>query len=122
MWQGEFTDEYAAQPAPDPATFGMPTEDDGTRADPLLSHASDPVPHHHLDTAAVTAAPTRVVVGVGEETGETFTGRTARGTAEALGVELVVFPGGHGGFQGDEYGMPGKPDGFAATLREVLDR
>ena len=28
-WRGEFTDEYFAQPAPDPAMFGMPTEDDG---------------------------------------------------------------------------------------------
>ena len=36
-WQGEFTDEYFAQPAPDPAAFGMPAEDDGTRDDPLLS-------------------------------------------------------------------------------------
>jgi hypothetical protein len=26
-WPGEFTDEYFAQPAPDPAAFGMPTED-----------------------------------------------------------------------------------------------
>jgi hypothetical protein len=36
-WQGEFTDEYFAQPAPDPVAFGMPTEDDGSRDDPLLS-------------------------------------------------------------------------------------
>jgi hypothetical protein len=26
MWQGEFTADYFAQPAPDPAQFGMPTE------------------------------------------------------------------------------------------------
>ena len=25
-WQGEYTDEYFAQPAPDPAAFGMPTD------------------------------------------------------------------------------------------------
>ena len=36
-WPGEFTDEYFAQPAPDPAQFGMPTTDDGARDDPLLS-------------------------------------------------------------------------------------
>lgn len=29
-WQGEFIDDYFAQPAPDPVVFGMPTEDDGT--------------------------------------------------------------------------------------------
>src|SRR6266566_9595677 len=39
-WQGEFTDEYFAQPAPDPAQFGMPAEDDGSRDDPLLSDRS----------------------------------------------------------------------------------
>src|SRR5689334_9365535 len=32
-WRGEFTDEYLAQPAPYPASFGMPAEDDGSRDD-----------------------------------------------------------------------------------------
>src|SRR6187455_3648415 len=34
--QGEMTPEFAASPAPDPAMFGLPTEDDGNRTDPLL--------------------------------------------------------------------------------------
>ena len=34
--QGEFPDDFAQQPAPDPAMFGMPTEDDGSRTDPLM--------------------------------------------------------------------------------------
>ena len=37
MWPGEFTDAYFAQPAADPAMFGMSTEDDGKRDDTLLS-------------------------------------------------------------------------------------
>jgi hypothetical protein len=41
--------------------------------------------------------------------------------AEAVGVPVVVFPGGHGGFLGGEYGQQGDPDGFAAALRSVLD-
>ncbi len=122
MWQGEFTDEYAAQPAPDPATFGMPTEDDGSRGDPLLSGASDPVTAYRPDPATIAAAPTRVVVGVGVESAETFTGRTSRHAAEHLGVELVEFPSGHGGFMGDEYGQRGEPEAFAETLTRVLDR
>ena len=39
-WPGEFTDEYFAQPAADPAALGMPAEDDGSREDPLLSDRS----------------------------------------------------------------------------------
>jgi pimeloyl-ACP methyl ester carboxylesterase len=120
MWQGELTDEYAAQPPPDPAAFGMPTEDDGNRDDPLLSGVSDPVTAYRPDPAAIAAAPTRVVLGVGVETGDTLTGRTSRHAAEHLGVELVEFPSGHGGFLGDEYGQRGEPEAFAETLTRVL--
>ncbi|MDN5930852.1 MAG: alpha/beta hydrolase, partial [Pseudonocardia sp.] len=80
-WQGEFTDDYFAQPTPDPAAFGMPTEDDGTRDDPLLSDRSAAVTAYRPDVAALAAAPTRVVVAVGEESAGTFTARTAEATA-----------------------------------------
>lgn len=119
-WQGEFTDAYFAQPAPDPAAFGMPAEDDGKRDDPLLSDRSWAVSGYRPDVEALTAAPTRVVIAVGEETGDTFTGRTAAATAALLGQEAAVFPSHHGGFLGPEFGYPGKPEEFAARLREVL--
>src|SRR5919107_3502854 len=45
-WQGEFTDEYFAQPPADPAGFGMPREDDGSRDDPVLSDRSWAVTSH----------------------------------------------------------------------------
>ena len=48
-WQGEFTDDYFAQPAPDPAAFGMPTDDDGSRDDPLLSDRSWEVSSYRPD-------------------------------------------------------------------------
>src|ERR671915_751363 len=48
-WRGEFTDEYFAQPPPDPAQFGMPTEDDGSRDDPLLSDRSLAVTSYRPD-------------------------------------------------------------------------
>ena len=120
MWQGEFTDDYFAQPAPDPAMFGMPTEDDGKRDDPLLSERSLPVTDYRPDAEALAAASTRVVIAVGEETGDTFTGRTAVATAELLGQQVTVFPSNHGGFLGPEFGQPGKPEEFAVRLREVL--
>lgn len=123
MWQGELTDAWFAQPAPDPAMFGLPTEDDGSREDPLLSERSGTVTRYAYDLEALRAASTRVVIGVGEETGAAITARTARGVAERLGEEPVVFPSHHGGFVGGAPGDPyaGKPAEFAVTLRNVLD-
>jgi len=120
-WRGEFTDEYFAQPAADPAQFGMPTEDDGSRDDPLLSDRSWAVSSYRPDVDALAAAPTRVVVAVGEESLGTFTGRTAVATAELLGQRATVFPSHHGGFLGDDFGYAGQPEAFARKLREVLD-
>src|SRR3954465_1170985 len=61
-WRGEFTDEYFAQPAADPGAFGLPTEDDGSRDDPLLSDRSWAVSSYRPDVDALTAAPTHVVI------------------------------------------------------------
>ncbi|MEV4255906.1 alpha/beta hydrolase [Spirillospora sp. NPDC049652] len=119
-WQGEFTDAYFAQPTADPAAFGMPSEDDGTRGDPLLSDASRPITGYQPDVPALINAPTRIVIAVGEETGDALTGRTARATAALLGRQAVVFPSHHGGFAGPETGYPGQPEAFAKKLRETL--
>ncbi len=120
-WQGEFTDAYFAQPEADPAAFGMPTEDDGSREDPLLTDRSWAISGYRPDADALTAAPTRVVIAVGEESDGVLTGRTSLATAELLGQQVTVFPSHHGGFLDGEFGYPGKPDEFAARLREVLD-
>jgi pimeloyl-ACP methyl ester carboxylesterase len=119
-WHGEFTDEYFAQPAPDPAAFGMPAEDDGSREDPLLSDRSWAVSSYEPDVDALAAAPTRIVIAVGEESEGVFTGRTAVATAELLGQQATVFPSHHGGFLGGEFGYAGQPEAFAHRLREVL--
>ncbi|WP_214403704.1 alpha/beta fold hydrolase [Pseudonocardia lacus] len=120
-WQGEFTEEFFARPAADPAAFGLPTEDDGSRDDPLLSDRAQAVTEYRPDVEALAAAPTRVVVAYGEETGDTFTARTAHGTAALLGQEATAFPSHHGGFLDGEFGWPGKPEEFGRRLREVLD-
>ncbi|WP_309128312.1 alpha/beta hydrolase [Microbacterium sp.] len=119
-WEGEVTDEFLAQPAPDPAAFGMPTEDDGDRSDPLLSDASWAVPLYRPDLEALKAASTRIVIAVGEESLKVYTGRAAIALAEQLGQEPTVFPSHHGGFMGGEFGYAGQPEAFAARLREVL--
>jgi pimeloyl-ACP methyl ester carboxylesterase len=120
-WPGEFTDDYFAHPAPDPAAFGMPTEDDGSRDSPLLSDRSWAITSYRPDVDALAAAPTRIVIAVGEESGTSFTGRTAAATAELLGQQATVFPSHHGGFLGDESGYPGQPKAFARKLRDVLE-
>jgi pimeloyl-ACP methyl ester carboxylesterase len=120
-WRGEFTDDYFGQPAPDPARFGMPTEDDGSRDDPLLSDRSWAVSSYRPEVDALAAAPTRIVIAVGEESEGTFTGRTAVATAELLGQQATVFPSHHGGFLGGEFGYAGQPEAFARKLRDVLD-
>jgi pimeloyl-ACP methyl ester carboxylesterase len=120
-WQGEFTDAYFAQPAPDPAAFGMSTDDDGGRGDPLLSKDSWAVTDYRPDPVLLNAAPTRIVIAVGEESAGTYTARTAAGVAALLGQEATVFPSHHGGFLGGEFGYAGKPEEFAARLRGVLD-
>jgi len=119
-WRGEFTDEYFAQPAPDPAAFGMPAGDDGARDDPLLSDRSWAITSYRLDVDALVAAPTHVVIAVGEESDGVFTGRTSAAIAELLGQRATVFPSHHGGFLGPESGYRGKPEALARRLREVL--
>jgi hypothetical protein len=47
---------------------------------------------YHPDIAALSKASTRVVIAVGEETGDVYTARTARSTARRLGHDAAVFP------------------------------
>jgi len=120
-WRGEFADDYFAQPAPDPALFGMSAGDDGIRDDPLLSDRSWAVSSYRPDVGALRAAPTRVVIAVGEESAGTVTARTSAAIAELLGQQPTVFPSHHGGFVGGESGYAGQPEAFARRLREILD-
>lgn len=119
---GPLTSAYLQQPAPNPADFGLPTEDDGTRDDPLVGQNIVTCGEHEHDFKALRAATTRIVLGVGADSGETLAARGARAVAERIGVPATEFPGDHGAFLGGEYGQTGKPDEFAAALREVLDR
>jgi uncharacterized protein YndB with AHSA1/START domain/pimeloyl-ACP methyl ester carboxylesterase len=118
--QGPFTAETVSQPPPDPAMFGMPAEDDGSRTDPLLGQNIVTCTHYEPDFAALGSASTRIVLGAGEESDGEMASRGALAVAERLGTKPVMFPSGHGGFLGGEYGQTGQPDAFAARLREVL--
>jgi pimeloyl-ACP methyl ester carboxylesterase len=121
-WQGEFTDDYFARPPADPAMFGLPAEDDGSRDDPLVSDRSWAVSGYRPEIDALTAAPTRIVIGLGEESKGILTGRTSVAMADLLGGRVTMFPGHHVGFAGEGGpGPAGQPEAFARALREVLD-
>lgn len=120
MFQGEIPADYTKQPAPDPAAFGLPTEDDGSRDDALLGQNLRGCTSYQPDFDALEKATDRIVIAVGEESGNELAGRGGKAVAERLGITPVVFPSNHGGFLGNEYGMPGKPEEFAGKLREVL--
>jgi pimeloyl-ACP methyl ester carboxylesterase len=118
--QGPVPADFGSQPAPDPTMFGLPTADDGSRNDPLVGQNIISSTHYEPDFEALGRASTRVVFAVGEESSDALTGRATKVIAERLGTTPVTFPGGHAGFLGGEFGQTGKPDAFAAKLREVL--
>ena len=120
-YEGELPADYLDRPAPDPAQFGLPSTDDGSRNDPLFGQNIVSCTHYRHDFAALRAAPTRIVVVVGAKSRRQIAGRAAAAVAERLGTTPVEFPGDHGGFLGGEFGMTGEPEDFATSLRKVLN-
>ena len=120
MHKGTIPADFGQQPV-DPSAFGLPAEDDGSRDDALVGQNIITCTHYQHDFDAVRQASTRVVVAVGEESEGDMAYRGGLAVAERLGSDAVVFPSHHGGFMGSEAGpMAGKPEEFAAKLREVL--
>jgi pimeloyl-ACP methyl ester carboxylesterase len=117
--KGPVPADFAEQPAPDPAQFGLPAEDDGSRDDPLLGNMVGGA-SYELDLEALRAVPTRIVLAAGAESEGEMTHRAALAVAEELGAEAAIFPSDHAGFMGGEFGQQGEPEAFAATLRQVL--
>jgi pimeloyl-ACP methyl ester carboxylesterase len=105
---------YPGQPAPDPDAFGLPTDDDGSRDDPLLGLHMTACTGYQHDFGTLTAAPTRIFLGVGTQSGQMLAGRAAVAVAQRLGTTPISFPGGHDGFRTE-------PAAFATVLRKVLD-
>jgi pimeloyl-ACP methyl ester carboxylesterase len=118
--KGPVPGDFADQPAPNPADFGLQSEDDGTRDDPMLGQNIVTGTHYEHDFDALRAAPTRIVIGAGAESEGELAHRAAVAVAQRLGTEAVIFPSHHGGFLGGEFGWSGDPDAFAVTLRQVL--
>jgi pimeloyl-ACP methyl ester carboxylesterase len=118
--RGEVPADWTRRPAPDPAAFGLPTGDDGSRDDPLLGRNILAGTSYEPDFEALRDSGTRIVLAAGVESAGELANRAAHAIAERLGLETVIFPSHHGGFLGGEHGWAGQPEAFAARLREVL--
>ena len=79
----------------------------------LFSRYIRDIARYQPDIAALKACPCRIVPAVGAESRGQLAHRGGLGLAMVLGTEATVFPGDHGGFDG-------QPEAFAARLREVL--
>ncbi len=118
--KGPIPADWTERPAPDPQMFGLPTEDDGSRDEPLMGQNMQSTATYEFDFDALRAAPSRIVLAHGAESEGQMANRAAVAVAERLGTTPVTYPSHHGGFLGGEYGQTGEPDAFAATLRQVL--
>jgi len=120
MHQGLLPDDFLDQPAPDPAQFGFPTGDDGSRDDLLLS-GNLAMPPFVPDAAALGASPVRLIPAIGALGEGGMARRGGEALAKLMGVEPVIFPGDHGGFAANEWSPDNDTAAFAAKLRDLLD-
>src|SRR5438477_4991828 len=107
--RGPVPADWVDRPAPDPATFGLPTEDDGSRTDVLMGQNMISSTHYEPDFDALRRASTRVIIAAGAQSQGELANRAAHSVAERLGTKPVIFPSHHGGFLGGEYGQAGDP-------------
>jgi hypothetical protein len=96
--------------APVPAE---PTEQELREAARFFDHELRATTQYLPDVEALKAGPSRVVIGIGVDSGNLLTHKTSTALAELLGSAPAEFPGDHGGFMG-------APAEFADTLRKVL--
>lgn len=122
MYPAPLPDDYLDQPAPDPAVFGLPTEDDGRRDDLLLGRHFATQPLFEPDLDALRASPVHIVPAVGTLGEGSMARRGGLALADALGVAPVLFPGDHGGFVTSSFSPDNDPAEFARRLRDVLAR
>ncbi len=92
---------------------GPPSEQDLADGARFVAHELQATTRYLPDIAALRSGQSRVVIGIGVDSGHLSTYPTSTALAELLGTAPVDFPGDHGGFMG-------QPAEFAAALRRVL--
>jgi pimeloyl-ACP methyl ester carboxylesterase len=90
-----------------------PTEQDRREAARFFDHELRPTTRYLPDIDALKNGPSRVVIGIGADSGRLLTYQTSVALSGLLGGTPVEFPGDHGGFLG-------APTEFAETLRTLL--
>src|SRR4051812_9832524 len=90
-----------AQPAEqcEPSELSEPSEPSETErreAARFFEHELWHTTQYHPDIEALRAGPTRVLVGLGAESGPLLTHRTSTALADLLGTKTIAFPGDHG--------------------------
>ncbi|MGK8524027.1 alpha/beta fold hydrolase [Nocardia asteroides] len=80
-----------------------------------MEHELRQYPRYTPDLAALRASADRLVLGIGNESRDTFPGLPNAALAKELGLDLTEFVGGHVGYHS-------APDEFAAQLDRVLTR
>jgi len=115
MVQAGFVGDDSGAPTgpPEPAEQAPPSEQDLRDAERFLAHDLLVTVGYRPDVEALRAASSRVVLGLGAESGHLLTQRTTVAVANLLGTEPVIFPGDHGGFLE-------APAEFAEALSKVL--
>lgn len=103
--------EYILDAMSSPDRDSQDIADERYQHDHMLRQTVDWEP----DLGALRDGRTRVLVGIGEESGGQLCERVSLALASALTIEPTRFPGGHIGFADD-------PEAFATRLREVLAR
>src|ERR671922_214112 len=72
--------------------FGLPTQDDGSRDDPMFGQNIVATTHYEPDFNALRSASTRIVVAAGTESEGEMAPRAALAIAERLGTDPLIFP------------------------------
>jgi pimeloyl-ACP methyl ester carboxylesterase len=104
---------FDVSPDDAPPTSAEPSEDEIRQTARFFDIDMRPTTRYLPDVDALKKSPTRVVIGIGVDSGRLLTYRTSVALCELLGSTLVEFPSDHGGFME-------APTEFADTLRTVL--
>jgi pimeloyl-ACP methyl ester carboxylesterase len=91
MRDSPLTADCLDKPAPDPVQFGLPTEDDGSRDDLLLS-GNLAMPPFEPDEEALRGSSVRIVAAIGEEGGGHSRPSGRRGARRAPGCHTRGLP------------------------------